>query len=200
MNNKADLEKYWTERYKDQKTGWDIGYPSTPLKAYIDQLENKSIKILLPGAGNSYEAEYLHNSGFLNVYVLDIAQAPLDALLKRVPSFPKEHILKSDFFDLQGNFDLILEQTFFCSFPPTEQNRNNYSKQMHNLLSEEGKLVGLWFDIPLTGDMVKRPFGGTKDLYLQYLSPYFKTHTFAPCYNSIAPRAGSELFGIFKKR
>ncbi|MFS4468005.1 hypothetical protein [Maribacter sp. 2210JD10-5] len=47
-------ENYWTKRYHEEETGWDIGYPSTPLKAYIDQLEDKMISILIPGAGNAY--------------------------------------------------------------------------------------------------------------------------------------------------
>ena len=46
-------QSYWTKRYQEESTGWDIGYPSTPLKEYIDQLEDKSISILIPGAGNA---------------------------------------------------------------------------------------------------------------------------------------------------
>ena len=66
-------KEYWTNRYTEQNTGWDIGYPSTPIKNYIDQLENKDIKVLIPGAGNAYEAEYIYNMGFKNVFVLDIS-------------------------------------------------------------------------------------------------------------------------------
>jgi methyl halide transferase len=56
---KKDTENYWTNRYETASTGWDLGEPSMPLKTYIDQLENTAIKILIPGAGNAYEAEYL---------------------------------------------------------------------------------------------------------------------------------------------
>jgi len=58
------MSNYWENRYQNQQTGWDIGEISSPLKAYIDQLEDKSIKILIPGAGNAYEAEYLFLNGF----------------------------------------------------------------------------------------------------------------------------------------
>ncbi len=197
-NTKAEL-KYWTERYEEERTGWDVGFPSTPLKTYIDQLENKELKILIPGGGNAYEAEYLFNNGFRNVFVLDISQVPLDAFQERVPNFPKEQLLCGNFFEHKGVYDLIFEQTFFCSFPPTKSNRSLYAKTMNQLLKSKGKLVGLWFDIPLKGDMVKRPFGGTKTEYLSYLSPYFETLVFEKSYNSIPPRAGSELFGIFQK-
>ncbi len=194
-------ETYWTNRYKDQSTGWDIGYPSTPLKEYIDQLTDKTIGILIPGAGNAYEAEYLSANGFTNVFVMDISALPLQEFANRNPDFPREQILEGDFFEHKGQYDLILEQTFFCSFEPTEYNRNLYAQKMNELLNTSGKLVGVWFDIPLIdGNMDKRPFGGNKDIYLKHLSPYFHAKIFERCKNSIAPRAGQELFGVFEKK
>lgn len=195
----SNTQNYWSQRYQENNTGWDIGAPSTPLKAYIDQLENKDLKILIPGAGNSYEAEYLYNQGFKNIYVLDIAKEPLEAFQKRVPDFPSEHIIQDDFFKHQGSYDLILEQTFFCSFPPLPETRKQYALKMHELLKQNGKMVGLWFNFPLTGDIEKRPFGGSKEEYLGYFEPYFNIKTFENCYNSIPPRMGNELFGVLQR-
>ncbi|WP_339656094.1 methyltransferase domain-containing protein [uncultured Maribacter sp.] len=193
-------QNYWTQRYEDLQTGWDIGYASTPIKEYVDQLKDKSIEILIPGAGNAYEAEYLWKKGFKNVHILDITDVPLKKFKVRNPDFPDAHIHNANFFEFQGQYDLIIEQTFFCSFVPTETNRNEYAKHMAKLLKPSGKLVGVWFDIPLTDDMEKRPFGGDKNLYISYLSLFLKTITFDPCYNSIAPRLDNELFGIFEKK
>ncbi len=64
---------YWEDRYTNNQIGWNIGYASTPLRTYFDQIKDKSLKILIPGAGNGYEAEYLWNNGFKNVYVLDFS-------------------------------------------------------------------------------------------------------------------------------
>lgn len=201
MNNQATNQEkeFWTNRYQENKTGWDIGYPSTPLKAYIDQLDNKDLKILIPGAGNAYEAEYLWQQGFTNIHVLDISEFPLQALQQRVPDFPAAQLLLGNFFEQKGQYDLIIEQTFFCSFEPTKVSRTAYAQKMANLLAGGGKLVGLWFDIPLVIGTSKRPFGGTKETYLAYLNPHFKVKTFEACHNSIKPRSGSELFGIFEK-
>jgi thiopurine S-methyltransferase len=192
-------EKFWTSRYYEERTGWDIGYPSTPLKEYIDQLENKDLKILIPGAGNAYEAEYLFKNDFTNVFVLDISKRPLADFKKRVPNFPEKNLLHNDFFTLEGSFDLIIEQTFFCSFEPKEENRKAYASKLNELLQQNGKLVGLWFthELNANGD---RPFGGSKEEYLKYFEPYFETKLFEECYNSIKPRAGNELFGIFIKK
>ncbi len=193
-------QDYWTKRYQEESTGWDIGYPSTPIKEYIDQLEDKSISILIPGAGNAYEAEYLWKQGFKNVFVMDISEFPLKQFQERNPDFPKSQLLLEDFFQHQAEYDLIFEQTFFCSFVPTNENRNRYVKQTASLLKPKGKLVGVWFNIPLTGDMEKRPFGGNKELYLSYLEQSLETITFKKCYNSIPPRMGNELFGIFRNK
>ncbi|SKB77778.1 methyltransferase domain-containing protein [Maribacter arcticus] len=193
-------QNYWTQRYKEQQTGWDIGYPSTPIKEYVDQLTDNTIEILIPGAGNAYEAEYLWKKGFKNVHILDISDVPLIQFKKRNPDFPVTQMHLADFFEFQGQYDLIIEQTFFCSIVPSDKNRNAYAKHMAELLKPTGKLVGVWFNIPLSGDMEKRPFGGDKKLYTRYLSPILKTITFDPCYNSIAPRQGSELFGIFERK
>jgi methyl halide transferase len=201
METKDTTENYWTNRYNDESTGWDIGYPSEPLKAYINQLTDKNIRILIPGAGNAYEAEYLYAQGFKNVFVMDISPIPLQNFIERNPNFPKEQLVEANFFEHKGKYDLIIEQTFFCSFEPTKENRNNYAKQMATLLNLNGKLVGVWFNTPLLeGNMDKRPFGGNKEEYLEYLKPHFEVKTFETCYNSITPRAGQELFGIFIKK
>jgi methyl halide transferase len=201
VKNSEREAAYWSERYQKQRTGWDIGYPSEPIKTFIDQLENKDLSILIPGAGNAYEAEYLFQRGFKNVFVMDISALPLQNFKERIPTFPENQLIEGNFFEHIGQYDLILEQTFFCSFEPTKENRRMYGAKMAQLLKPNGKLVGLWFDIPLIeGNVDKRPFGGSKTEYLGYLSPYFDVKTFETCHNSIKPRAGQELFGIFVKK
>ncbi len=188
--NQKNSAAYWTQKYKQGKTGWNIGHISTPLKAYIDQLEDKTQKILIPGTGNSYEAEYLWRKGFKNVDVADISAYPLNNLADRVPDFPKSHLLHSDFFDLSGSYDLIFEQTFFCALTP--HLREDYVQKMAELLKPTGKLVGLLFKFPLTED--GPPYGGNENIYRKLFASKFKIALMEPAYNSIPPRAGSELF------
>jgi thiopurine S-methyltransferase len=181
-------------------TGWDLGVPSKPITSYIDQLKDSESKILVPGAGNAYEVEYLFQNGFKNTYVMDISELPLQNFHKRVPDFPKSQIIHGDFFAYEGQFDLIIEQTFFCSFPPIDNNREKYVHKMSELLKPGGKLVGVWFNIPFTGDLTKRPFGGTKEEYLTLFSEYFKIRTFEEAYNSLEDRGGPEFFGVLEKK
>jgi SAM-dependent methyltransferase len=189
-------KNYWTTRYQNNETGWDLGAPSTPLKEYIDQLTDKTTTILIPGAGNAYEAEYLFNKGFKNVTVIDISKAPLDNIKKRVPDFPANHLIHDDFFKHEGQYDLILEQTFFCAIAPSL--RAAYVEQMNKLLKPTGKLVGVLFTDPLNA--THPPFGSSKEEYIAYFTSKFKFNVFEECHNSIKPRAGRELFISFSKK
>lgn len=196
MMKKQKLDQsFWSEKYQSNQTGWDIGGISTPIKEYIDQLEDKDLSILIPGAGNAYEAAYLFEQGFTNVSIVDIAKEPLDNFRKSVPSFPKDKILQEDFFTHEGSYDLIFEQTFFCALDPSF--RVDYIDKMKGLLKRNGKLVGLLFDFRL--DDVGPPFGGSEDAYTIDFKKRFHLKTLAPCYNSIKPRQGKELFIIFEK-
>ncbi|WP_299064551.1 methyltransferase domain-containing protein [uncultured Polaribacter sp.] len=181
---------FWENKYKTNKIGWDLGEVSPPLKAYFDQLKNKDTKILIPGGGNSYEAEYLFKNGFKNVFVVDISKIPLENLKKRVPSFPENQLIHANFFDLHVSFDLVIEQTFFCAINPDL--RPKYASKINELLNNNGKLVGLLFDAKLNED--HPPFGGNKAEYLEYFQPYFKNIQMESCYNSFHNRKGIELF------
>ncbi|MDA9245581.1 TPMT family class I SAM-dependent methyltransferase [Polaribacter sp.] len=189
-------EKAWDNRYLNNDIGWDLGTVSPPLKAYFDQLENKELKILIPGGGNAHEAEYLFNSGFVNVFVVDLSKTAIDNIKKRIPEFPSSHLILRDFFEVDDAFDLIIEQTFFCALNPNL--RENYAQKMHQLLKVKGTLAGLFFSVPLYTD--RPPFGGNKKEYLSYFQPYFKIHDMAPCYNSYSKRNGKELFVKLTKK
>jgi len=167
------------------------------MKDFIDQLPSKNLKILVPGAGNAYEVGYLHEQGFNSVYALDISEKPLHDFQQRHPDFPKDQLLVGDFFDLELNdFDLVLEQTFFCALLPKE--RESYAQKMRSLLKEDGLLAGLFFDFPLTEK--GPPFGGSLEQYRTLFSTYFHIRKLERAYNSILPRQGTELFFIFEKK
>jgi methyl halide transferase len=189
-------EEYWGKRYLTNDTGWDAKSPTAPLQHYIDQLKNKALRVLIPGCGNAYEAEYMFNKGFKNVFVTDIASVPLNNFKERCPSFPSSQLIHSDFFNLEQNYDLILEQTFFCALDPSL--RKKYAEKCAALLVKGGKLAGVLFDDKLNND--KPPFGGSKEEYISYFRPYFDIKYFDKCTNSIPPRAGRELFINLIKR
>ncbi len=176
--------------------GWDIGGISQPLRAYIDQLNDKNLSILIPGAGNAYEVEYLISNGFRNTYFLDFSSKAISNFKSRCPLFPENHIFCQDFFEHNRRYDLILEQTFFCALAP--KLREKYVAKMHDLLKQKGKLVGILFNFPLSDS--GPPFGGSKDIYEELFDPYFNIEVLENCYNSIKPRSGTELFINMRKK
>jgi methyl halide transferase len=195
-SNKKNLDQnYWDKQYIDNNTGWDLGEVSPPIKEFIATLEDKDTKILIPGCGNSHEAEYLLSQGFTNVTVIDIAPTLLENLQEKFKNNPNIKIVLGDFFEHQGEYDLIIEQTFFCALLPTM--RENYVRKMHQLLSVNGKLVGLLFNKTFEAGP---PFGGSQSEYNQLFKKHFVFLQMDLCHNSIKPRANSELFIEFQKK
>jgi methyl halide transferase len=185
-------DQYWSKRYENSQTGWDVGTVSPALKEYFDQLTDKNSPILIPGCGNAHEAEYLLKQGFTNITLIDISEVLVNILQEKLQFYIEKHsvrIIHQDFFEHLGSYDLIIEQTFFCAIDPFL--RTIYAKKMAKLLKPRGKLVGLLFDCDFDGGP---PFGGSKAEYITCFEPYFKLKIFESCYNSIPPRAGNELF------
>lgn len=190
-------DQYWSQRYETQQTRWDLGNISPPIKAYFDQVLDKNAAILIPGCGNAHEAEYLLQQGFANITLIDISEVLVNVLQEKLRFFIEKgscKIIHQDFFEHSGNYDFIIEQTFFCAIDPSL--RTNYAKKMSELFKPEGKLVGVMFDCNFEGGP---PFSGSCEEYKTYFEPYFKFNIFEKCYNSIPPRAGNELFVCLKK-
>jgi SAM-dependent methyltransferase len=197
-SEKNQLDKqFWDERWKTKDTGWDLESVSPPLKAYIDTIVNKEVAILIPGCGNAHEAAYLLENGFTNVSVIDISPTLVQSILQKFEKYAGKEltVICGDFFRHFGQYDIILEQTFFCALSPDL--RKQYVEKMHSLLAENRKLVGLLFDKVFESNP---PFGGSKNEYEELFSKYFEIETMEPCTNSIPPRAGAELFVEFRKK
>jgi SAM-dependent methyltransferase len=188
---------YWDHRFETGDTPWNLGRVSPPLKAYADGLIDKNMSVLIPGCGNGYEAEHLLTLGFNRITVIDISPVLTRRLEEKFGSAAGGHlnIITGDFFDLREQYDLVLEQTFFCALDPAL--RPAYAAKMQALLKPGGRLAGVLFNRELSTD--GPPFGGSMAEYEQLFSPLFRIITLAPCYNSVKPREGTECFFILEK-
>lgn len=186
---------YWDSQYQANTTGWDLGEVSPPVKSYIDTLKDKCIRILIPGCGNTYEAEYLLQNGFTNITVIDIAPTLVKNLKTKFKDNLNINIILGDFFEHHGEYDLIIEQTFFCALPP--EMRQKYTDKMNQLLTKQGILAGLLFNRTFDSSP---PFGGSLKEYKLLFNAGFTFLKMEVCQNSATPRAGSELFIKLQKK
>lgn len=196
FSDQNNLDKnYWEERWETRQTGWDIGYSSPPIEEYMVQYENKEANILIPGCGNAYEVEFLWNLGFKNITVLDISPTAVEILKEKYKDWDGVTVICEDFFRHHGNYDLIIEQTFFCALSPNL--RTQYAEKMHELLKVKGRIIGVLFN--RTFEKNGPPFGGSTSEYQSIFEKYFEIEKMEECYNSIASRKGSEIFINLKK-
>lgn len=185
---------YWDNQYQENTTGWDLGMISPAIQSIIESITDTSIAILIPGCGNTYEAEFLLSNGFSNITVIDIAPTLIQNLQEKFKDNPQINIIQGDFFEHQGSYDLIIEQTFFCALPPYLRVR--YVWKMHQLLREKGRLAGLLFNRSFE---VNPPFGGSKAEYETLFAKVFEFEKLEECTHSALPRMGSELLFSFIK-
>lgn len=188
MANEFD-QKYWDTRWKTGQTQWDVGMATPPITNYFKNVQDPNVAILIPGCGNAYEAQYLLDKGFQNITIVEIVADKVEELKGKFARKPIK-IVHADFFSLSGSFNYIIEQTFFCALDPSLRIR--YAEKMHDLLAEDGKVIGVLFNKDFGKN--EPPFGGTLEEYYELFGPYFSEVTLEPCKNSIAPRRGNELF------
>ncbi len=181
--------EYWNLRYNTDRTGWDMHQASPPLTDYIDTLQNTELKILIPGCGNAHEAVYLLDKGFKNVTLIDISEVVICRLAEKYKDQPI-NIVCQDFFQHEGEYDLILEQTFFCTLSLTM--REKYMEKCFELLVPGGKIAGVLFNKPI--GMPGPPFISGDEEYKRIFNSKFTIARYEDCKNSIAPRLGTEVF------
>ena len=196
MNSSPLDGNYWDDRYKNKETGWDIGYPSPAIVNYAEESIAKNASILIPGCGNAHEAKALLDKGFSQITLLDIAPTLVEKVSKEFAGSPHIQIICQDFFQHRGQYDYIIEQTFFCALNPSL--RYNYVQQMHTLLKSKGILAGLLFK----REFVQQgpPFGGNQAEYQQLFESQFDILQLTDSTNSIPQREGNELFLELRKK
>ena len=196
MQTEQELnEKFWYSRWINNETGWDVGYATPAISTYLQQYTHKDAAILIPGCGNAHEADFLLQHGFSNITLIDIAPRAVEKLQQKFDS-PSITIICGNFFEHHHQYDLMIEQTFFCALPPAK--RNQYAKKAASLLNENGKLIGVLFNTVF--EKQGPPFGGSVAEYELIFEPFFSIQTLEECYNSIVPRAKSEVFINFIKK
>ncbi|MEJ5994501.1 methyltransferase domain-containing protein [Pedobacter sp. Du54] len=183
-------QSFWNTRWENNQTGWDIGIASPAITTYMEQYPDKDAAILIPGCGNAHEGQWLLKNGFTNITLIDIAPKAVAQLKEKYDKNPEIKVILGDFFEHQGQFDLMIEQTFFCAIEP--KLREKYIAQSASLLKENGQIIGVLFNIEFEKE--GPPFGGDMTAYQPLFETHFMIKKMEHCYNSIKPRANTEVF------
>ena len=189
-------QNYWEEKWQKQEIGWDIGYASPAIADYFKKVSDKNSKILIPGCGNAYEAEFLLKEGFKDISIVDISPKACEILKEKFKGNKEVKIFCGDFFQHEGKYKFIIEQTFFCAIPTIY--RSKYVEKAADLLSENGRLIGLLFNRNF--EQKGPPFGGSSAEYGFLFKKYFDIIKMEESTKSIPERTESELFiNLIKK-
>ena len=189
-------QSFWDKKWLERETGWDVGYTSPPIEDFLKNYPNKNAKILIPGCGNAHEAVFLQQEGFTNITILDIAPKAVEILQEKFQDNPEIKVICGDFFTHEGQYDLMIEQTFFCAIMP--ELREKYVSKSSTLLKNGGKIIGVLFDTQF--EKQGPPFGGNSAEYTTLFEDFYDLKTLEKCYNSIPERQGKEVFVHFIKK
>lgn len=145
-----DLE-FWRDRYRSGRTPWDLGGVSRPALELMRRWGPSGGRVLVPGCGRGYEALYLAAKGY-TVTAVDIAVEPLDELravaAARGLGADVLQVAQSDLFELpaemDGRFDVVLEQTCLCALPPARH--GDYEALLHRVLVPGGQVLGVFME------------------------------------------------------
>jgi SAM-dependent methyltransferase len=193
---------FWEERYRSNKTGWDIGQAAPPFVSYLEEASAPSAgKIIVLGCGRGHDALFFAQKGF-QVTGVDFAPSAINVCRERAAKLglqQRTHFEARNIFELlpqyQNTFDYVLEHTCFCAIPP--ERRPNYVELVAGLLKPGGKIIALFFTHGQEGG----PPYDTNPAELHALfDKYFEFERLEKATNSTPQRRNEETFGVLVRR
>ncbi|MCO6496722.1 MAG: methyltransferase domain-containing protein [Chitinophagaceae bacterium] len=189
-------EEFWDYCYIHGMAGWDIKQLSPAVRNYLDTITDPHAAILSPACGRAYEADYLLGKGFDNITLIDISSVLVNELKATFAGKPVR-ILHEDFYSHQGQYDLILEQAFFCTVAPADRDR--FIAHVYEMLLPGGRYAGLFFN-ERVGSRNDPPYTLDIDGYRDLFSDRFEIKRLEPCLDSIESRKEKEIIFEFVKK
>ncbi len=199
-----ELPDFWEQRFRSGVTPWDAGRAPQALQDFALRYETqhpkradeKPPRILIPGCGSAWDAEFLDQRGW-DVCALDFSHAALETAHRALGSGWRGQLLCADFFSFaaQGPFDVIYERAFLCALP--RRLWPGYAPRMAELLRSGGLLAGtFYFDEAPKGP----PFGILQEQLEELLAPDFSCQEDHPVEDSLPVFAGRERWQVWQRK
>ena len=189
----------WERHYDENNLEWDLGEVAPPFVCLWEEMRISPCKAIVPGCGRGHEVIFLAERGF-QVTAIDFTQGAV-GLTKRALSKKSlsGEVLQQDFFELaschNNQFDLMLENTFFCAITPVMRHR--YVSIAERILKPGGLLIGLFYE---TGKEGGPPFNTSKSDVEEYFSELFVIKMLSKTSHSAEQRQDKEWLGVFEKK
>lgn len=158
-------EALWAEGL-DKGSRFDVAGVSLPLVAELARRRKREkqtlppgLSALIPGSGRAYDALALAEYGFASVTALDVSPTACAAARKEIAAYKDVtvddddssscssiNVVCGDFFEHEGHYDFIWDNTFLCALDPSVRER--WALQMKTLLqTKTGELLTNVFPI-----------------------------------------------------
>lgn len=192
VSTEVEKSTYWSTRYQNQETGWDLGAPHPALVDMLPRLKLPRSRVLILGCGAGHDAAFFASKGHV-VTAVDFSEEALNRARAKYSGVAGIKWLNADVFDLNpeelGPHDLVFEHTCYCAIDPGR--RNDLVRQWLRCLTPQGQFMGLFF---VNDKQSGPPFGGSEWEVRQRLQKRFQFNFWGRWPSSPLGREGSELF------
>jgi len=162
-NHHAGSSPHWEALWADgleKGSRFDVAGVSLPLAAELSRRKRETqtitpgLSALIPGSGRAYDAIALAEYGFGSVTALDLSPTACVAAREEIAAYNAVddsscnsiNVVCGDFFDHEGHYDFIWDNTFLCALDPSVRER--WAVKMKALLKPEtGELITNVFPI-----------------------------------------------------
>merc|ERR1719162_1113175 len=140
-NNKkhhAGASPHWEALWADgleKGSRFDVAGVSLPLAAELARRKRETqtlppgLSALIPGSGRAYDALALAEYGFASVTALDMSPTACVAAREEIAAYNADsscssiNVVCGDFFEHEGHYDFIWDNTFLCALDPSVRER-----------------------------------------------------------------------------
>lgn len=154
MPNYGDAH-YWEERYAEQEgTTFDWLEDYGSLKPIIDQLIDKSARILVLGCGNAEFSEDMYSDGYKSIVNIDISAVVISQMASRNSDKPEMTWTVMDVRDLKfpdNTFDLAIDKSTIDALLCGEQAFYNVAlmtREVQRVLKVGGTYMAISYGTP----------------------------------------------------
>jgi SAM-dependent methyltransferase len=188
---------FWSTRYQDKSTPWDLHEPSPALVWALQKFKLPKLRVAVLGCGRGHDAFHFASQGHKTTG-FDFSPSALAEAEKLYGQNENLKWVQQDVFNLNADyfeqFDLVFDHTLFCAVDPDK--RQSLVKIWERLLTEQGQILGVFFTMPkLDGP----PYGSTEGEIGHRLSAYFRTDFWMRSRVSAPSRMGKELIVLATK-